>query len=581
MNALWRLRPYIGRYKARLLWGLVAITVSNVFSVAIPRFVGQTFDGLSHGMTPGQLTNEALIILGLSLGSGIFLFLTRQTIIVMSRLVERDLRNDFMSHVQALPMGYFTTTPTGDVMALATNDISAVREFVGPALMYTANTVTTFSFALVMMLILSWKITLLALVPLPFASFTVYYLGKKINSLFGQVQGQFGDLTSRAQENISGVRVVRAYVRETYSLSSFAAMSQLYKVKNMKLVKAQAMMMPAMMALIGLSQIAVLLLGGYEVIHHRATVGDIAQFFAYLSQLIWPVIAVGWVTNLVQRGAASMARLNKVMDVPVEAVDRSMVDESISAIQGKIEFRAVNFRYRPELPDVLHDITFTVEPGTTLAIIGTTGSGKSTIVDLIARLYDVDNGELLIDGHPIKQLPLEVLRSSIGVVTQETFLFSDTIAGNIRFGRPDASMEEAVEASKIAQLYENVEGFPNKFDTIVGERGLTLSGGQKQRTSIARAVLRSPRILVFDDALSAVDTETEERILSRLRDVMRERTSILIAHRISTVKDADQIIVMDGGRITERGTHEELIAIRGEYARMYELQLLEEELASL
>jgi ATP-binding cassette subfamily B protein len=581
MKSLRRLWPYIAKYKPRLIWGLVAITISNVFSAAIPRFVGTTIDALGHGITGGQLAVEALIILGLSAGSGVFLFLTRQTIIVMSRLVERDLRDDFLSHTQALPMGYFTMTPTGDVMALATNDISAVREFVGPALMYTANTITTFAFSLVMMLLLSWKVTLVALIPLPFASITVYYLGKKINSLFGQVQGQFADLTSRAQENISGVRVVRAYVREAFSVSSFAAMSELYKAKNMKLVKAQALMMPAMMALIGLSQVAVLLVGGYEVIHGRSTVGDITQFFAYLSQLIWPVIAVGWVTNLVQRGAASMTRLNKIFDLPVEAMDRSMVDRSVSEIAGKIEFRDVSFRYRPDLPDVLHDITFTVDPGTTLAIIGTTGSGKSTIVDLISRLYEVDNGGLLIDGRPIRQIPLEVLRSSIGIVTQETFLFSETITGNIRFGRPDAPMDEVIEASKIAQLYENVEGFPKKFDTIVGERGLTLSGGQKQRTSIARAVLRDPKIIVFDDALSAVDTETEERILRRLREVMRNRTSILIAHRISTVKDADQIIVMDAGRIVERGTHEELLAIKGEYARMYEMQLLEEELASL
>lgn len=581
MKSLRRLWPYIAKYKPRLIWGLVAITISNVFSAAIPRFIGTTIDALGHGITAEQLAVEALIILGLSAGSGVFLFLTRQTIIVMSRLVERDLRDDFLSHTQALPMGYFTMTPTGDVMALATNDISAVREFVGPALMYTANTITTFAFSLVMMLLLSWKVTLVALIPLPFASITVYYLGKKINSLFGQVQGQFADLTSRAQENISGVRVVRAYVREAFSVSSFAAMSELYKVKNMKLVKAQALMMPAMMALIGLSQVAVLLVGGYEVIHGRSTVGDITQFFAYLSQLIWPVIAVGWVTNLVQRGAASMTRLNKIFDLPVEAMDRSMVERSVSEIAGKIEFRDVNFRYRPDLPDVLHDITFTVDPGTTLAIIGTTGSGKSTIVDLISRLYEVDNGGLLIDGRPIKQIPLEVLRSSIGIVTQETFLFSETIAGNIRFGRPEAPMDEVIEASKIAQLYENVEGFPKKFDTIVGERGLTLSGGQKQRTSIARAVLRDPKIIVFDDALSAVDTETEERILRRLRQVMRNRTSILIAHRISTVKDADQIIVMDAGRIVERGTHEELLTIKGEYARMYEMQLLEEELASL
>jgi ATP-binding cassette subfamily B protein len=581
MKALRRLFPYILRYKSRLVWGLVAITLSNVFSVAVPYFVGHTIDRLGKGITPEELLVQASIILGLSIGSGVFLFLTRQMIIVLSRLVEYDLRNDFLGHVQSLSMGYFNRTSTGDIMALATNDISAVREFVGPALMYTANTVTTFAFALTMMLTLSPKITLLALLPLPFASYTVYRLGKMIHVYFGQVQGQYADLTTQAQENISGVRVVRAYVREAYAMSVFAQMSQLYKLKNMKLVKAQALMMPAMMALIGMSQIIVLGVGGADVIAGRATIGEIAQFFAYISQLIWPVIAIGWVTNIVQRGAASMTRLNAIFDRRPDITEGTFTDRAITSIAGRIEFRNVTFRYRPELPDVLHDISFTIDPGSTLAIIGTTGSGKSTIVNLIARLYDVTDGEILVDGRPIRSIPLKILRSSIGAVSQETFLFSDTVAGNIRFGRRDAAMEQVEEAARIAQLYENIEGFPKRFETIVGERGITLSGGQKQRTSIARAVLREPSIMILDDALSAVDTETEEKILSRLRGVMRSRTSILIAHRISTVKDADQIIVMDAGRITERGTHEQLLAMKGEYSRIYERQLLEEELESL
>jgi ATP-binding cassette subfamily B protein len=569
------------KYRSRLIWGLIAITVSNVFSVAIPRFIGQTIDGLGKGITSGELLQQALIILGLSIGSGVFLYLTRQTLIVLSRLVEYDLRNDFLSHVESLSMGYFNRTATGDIMALATNDISAVREFVGPALMYTANTITTFTFAMAMMLTLSAKITLLSLLPLPFASYTVYRLGKKIHTFFSEVQGQYADLTSRAQENISGVRVVRAYVREEYSHTIFSEMSQLYKVRNMKLVKAQAMMMPAMMVLIGLSQIIVLGFGGWEVIHHRASIGEITQFFAYISQLIWPVIAIGWVTNLVQRGAASMARLAVVLDQKADVTDSAATDRTITSIQGRIEFRDVTFRYRPELPDVLRHINFVVEPGQTLAIIGTTGSGKSTIVSLIARLFDTTEGEVLIDGRPIRTIPLDILRASIGTVTQETFLFSDTVAGNIRFGRRDASMSEVEAAAIVAQIYDSVTSFPKGFDTIVGERGITLSGGQKQRTSIARAVLREPSILILDDALSAVDTETEEMILERLKEVMRARTSILIAHRISTVKDADLIIVMDEGEILERGTHEELLELKGEYARIHERQLLEEELESL
>lgn len=585
MNSLRRLAPYIGKYKGRLIWGLIAITVSNVFSVAIPRFIGTTVDSLTGSSsveaTPEFLLQQALIILGLSAGSGFFLFLTRQTIIVLSRLVEYDLRNDFLRQTQSLSMGWFNTTPTGDIMALATNDISAVREFVGPALMYTANTITTFSFALVMMLTLSVKITLLALIPLPLVSYTVYHLGKKIHALFGGVQAQYADLTSLAQENMSGVRVVRAYVREAFSLGNFSRLSQLYKDKNMKLVKTQASMMPAMMALIGISQLIVLLVGGMEVIAGRSTVGDITQFFAYISQLIWPVIAVGWVTNLVQRAAASMVRLNQIFDMRPQVDDTAATDRSVEEIKGRIEFRNVSFRYRPELPLVLKNINLTVEQGSTLAIIGTTGSGKSTIVNLIARLYDVTEGEILIDGRPIRSIPLDVLRASIGTVTQETFLFSDTIAGNIRYGRRDATTEQVEEASRVAQLYENVMRFPEGFDTVVGERGITLSGGQKQRTSIARAVLREPRILMLDDALSAVDTETEELILGRLRRQMRDRTSILIAHRISTVKDADQIVVMDDGIIVERGTHESLLAHKGEYARIYERQLLEAELESL
>jgi ATP-binding cassette subfamily B protein len=358
-------------------------------------------------------------------------------------------------------------------------------------------------------------------------------------------------------------------------------MSQVSQERNMKLVKVQALMMPAMMVLIGLSQIIVLAVGGWHVIQGRSTIGEITQFFAYISQLIWPAIAIGWVTNLMQRGAASMERLASVLDRKADVSEGSQTDRAITSIEGRIEFRNVTFRYRPELPDVLREISFTVEPGETLAIIGTTGSGKSTIVNLIARLHDTTEGEILIDGHPVREIPIDLLRASIGTVTQETFLFSDTVAGNIRFGRRDASMSEVEEAARIAQVYDNIVGFPKGFETIVGERGITLSGGQKQRTSIARAVLREPSILILDDALSAVDTETEEKILDCLRDVMRSRTSILIAHRISTVKDADQIIVMDNGEIIERGTHEQLLELKGEYARIHERQLLEEELESL
>jgi ATP-binding cassette subfamily B multidrug efflux pump len=582
VKSLRKIFPYLRRYRGRLVLGLLFITLSNVFSVLIPRYVGSIIDGLASGkISSGELLREALIILGLSIGSGVFLYLTRQMIIVMSRLVEYDLRNAFMRHVQSLPMGYFTSTPTGDIMALATNDISAVREFAGPALMYATNTLTTFSFSLVMMLTLSVETTLLALLPLPIVSYSVYRLGKRIHTLFGTVQTQYADMTSQAQENFSGVRVVRAYVREAYQTSSFAKLSDLYRVRNLELTKVQAAMIPAMTVLIGLSMIIVLLVGGRDVMAGRQTIGDIVQFFAYISQLIWPVIAVGWVTNLVQRAAASAERLDAVFSLAGEADPAALEPDAPSTITGRLEFRDVWFRYRPELPYVLKGISFSVEPGRTLAVIGTTGSGKSTITHLLAHTYDATRGSVLIDDRPIADIPLGVLRTSIGVVSQETFLFSDTIAGNIRFGRPDATLEEIRHAADVAQLLESIERFPKGFDTVVGERGITLSGGQKQRTSIARAVLRDPTVLMLDDALSAVDTETEELILRGLRTVMRARTTILIAHRISTVKDADQIIVLDDGAIIERGTHAELLALRGTYAQLYERQLLEEELENL
>ncbi|MGE3802302.1 MAG: ABC transporter ATP-binding protein [Candidatus Kapaibacterium sp.] len=617
MSSLKRLWPYIKRYKWRVIIGLAAVTVSNAFAALIPKIIGQTIDRLdtpdtlveqvgmytttffqalkkndaswfttyieqrTHGITAGDIVEQVLWIIVLSIIAGLFLFLTRQMVIVMSRLLERDLRNDFMDHVQSLSMRWFTTTTTGDIMALATNDIPRIREFAGPALMYSANTVTTFAFAVGMMFALSPKITLLALLPLPLVSYTVYKIGKKVHLLFGQVQGQYADLTSNAQENISGVRVIRGYIREVYAESVFGRLSELYRMKNMEYIKVDALMMPAMMTLIGLSQLIILGVGGAEVMAGRLTIGEITQFVAYLSMLIWPVIAIGWVTNLVQRAAAAAKRLNEVFDLKPDIADSAKTDRTITSIKGKIEFRDVTLQYDPEMPTVLKHLNFTVEPGETLAIVGATGSGKSSIVNLIARLYDPSEGDILIDDKPIATVPLDTLRSSIGTVTQETFLFSKTIADNVRFGRIDADLDLVTDATSLAQLHENVSDFPEEYNTMVGERGVTLSGGQKQRTSIARAVLRQPSILILDDALSAVDTETEEYILRGLRDVMKDRTTILIAHRISTVKDADKIIVLDDGAIVENGTHDELLELGGRYASTYERQLLEQELEAM
>ncbi len=581
MGSLKRIIPFIARYKWRIIIGLVAVTISNVFTVAVPRIIGQTVDELKNGITAGEIAERVLLIIALSIAAGIFLFLTRQMIIVTSRLVENDLRNTFLQHVQSLSMRWFTNTTTGDIMALATNDIPRVREFVGPALMYSANTITTFIFAMTMMFSLSPKITLLALIPLPLVSYTVYRIGKKIHVLFGQVQAQYADLTSNAQENISGVRVIRGYVREAFTESAFGKLSELYRRKNMEYVKIDALMMPAMMMLIGFSQVIVLGVGGAEVLAGRSTIGDIIQFVAYISLLIWPVVAVGWVTNLVQRAAAAMKRLNAVFDLEPSIADGPHTDTTIQNVKGKIEFRGVTLQYDPEMPPVLRNLSFTVNPGETLAIVGTTGSGKTSIVNLIARLYEPTEGQVFIDDKAIQTLPLDTLRSSIGTVAQETFLFSKTLANNVRFGRTDATLEQVIGASTLAQLHDNVDSFSKGYETMVGERGVTLSGGQKQRTSIARAVLREPSILILDDALSAVDTETEERILSGLRTVMKGRTTILIAHRISTVKDADRIVVLEDGEMVEYGTHDELLALNGRYAATYERQLLEQQLEEM
>jgi ATP-binding cassette subfamily B protein len=578
--------PYLVRYKKVLLFGLLTVVMSNTFTVVQPYVIGQAIDSLRTGVDLGSIDVSRILlysgmVVGFSLISGMFTFLTRQTIIVVSRHVEYDLRNDFLGHLQKLPLSFFQETPTGDLMAHATNDISAVRNCLGPGIMYPFDTMMTFSMVLGIMLYTDWQLTLLALVPLPFVSYAVYFLGKLVHKKFQERQEQYGKLTTRAQENLSGIRVVKAYVREAHETKMFRDLSWDYLRKNLVLARVQSVMWPAMFLLVGFSLIITLYVGGLRVINGELTVGTLTAFFGYLIMLIWPMIAFGWVINILQQGAASMARLAKVMDAEPEISDSEKTDHSVSSIRGDIEFRNVTFSHKGSSQPTLRGIDLTVPAGTSLAIVGYTGSGKSTLINLIPRLYDVTEGELLIDGRDVRSIPLKILRSHIGYVPQETFLFSDTIMENIGYGTDNGTEEHVREAAEVSQMIRDVSEFPKQFHTMVGERGITLSGGQKQRTSIARAIIRRPSILILDDALSAVDTYTEEEILKRLRELMKKQTSIIISHRISTVKDADQIVVLNEGQITERGTHDQLVGYAGIYAELYRKQLLEEELDRL
>jgi len=586
MKALLRLRPYLTKYKMTLLWGVCTVIVSNLFVVAMPLIIGNAVDTIKGGLETGKLRSgllaeDAALIVGFSIVAGFMTFLTRQTIIVVSRKIEYDLRNDFLAHIQKLSLGYFQNTPTGDLMAHATNDIAAVRNTLGPGIMYPSDTFMTFSMALTLMFIKDWSLTLMALVPLPLVSFAVYKLGKIIHEKFNERQEQYSLLTTRAQENLSGIRVVKAYVREEYEAGLFEKLSWVYLKKNLVLAKAQSVMWPLMYMLVGFSLIITVYFGGLQVIAGTITIGTLTAFFTYLSMLIWPMIAFGWVTNIIQQGAASMERIARIFDTVPEIRDTEETDILIKHISGEVEFRNVSFTHRAAAGPTLKGINLKIPQGTTLAVVGHTGSGKSTFVNLLPRLYDATEGEILIDGINIRKIPLEVLRLHIGYVPQETFLFSETISENIGYGVDEMAREQIYEAAEISQISKDVNEFPNQFETMLGERGITLSGGQKQRTSIARAVLRKPKILILDDALSSVDTYTEEAILKRLRGVMADRTSIIISHRISTVKDADLIIVMDKGKIVERGTHDELVALGGIYANLHQKQLLEKELEQL
>ena len=591
---------YLGQHKGTLVWGFFLTLLTTGFQLAVPMVMRYAIEyiewsqgsegaavpawllsalrGLTHSRT---LALFALALVLVTLVQGIFRYYLRMLLIGMSRRVEYSLRNDYLAHLQTMSAAFYQRHKTGDLMARATNDMEAVRSMLGPGIMYFATTIVVAVVSIALMAGISWQTTLWSLLLMPAVAVIVYRQVRQIEKLFDKIQEQFSALTAKVQENLSGIRVVKSYVQEEHEIAHFRSQSEEYIRRNLRLVKVRAGLWSTIDFLLGLTTLAALLAGGWQVMQGQLSIGGLVAFLAYLAMLAWPMIALGWVLNMWQEGLASTGRILSILREEPEIQDGPATDHAIRELRGEIEFRRLCFAYQEEGPPLLKEISLHIPAGMTLAVVGATGSGKSTLVNLIPRLLQAGPGMLLIDGHPVETIPLAVLRRSIGMVPQESFLFSETIQENIAFGEEDAGMAEIEAAAETSQIRRDFDQFPDGFATMVGERGITLSGGQKQRTAISRAVIRQPSILILDDALSAVDTYTEEEILKRLRTIMAERTTILVSHRISTVREADLIIVLKEGRICEQGHHDELLEQRGPYWELYQRQMLEESLAEM
>jgi len=583
MKSLLALIPYLKKYKLKLILGFICVSLYVAFNSSYPLVIGDAVDELVKNPDINKIIIYALKGITLVFIGGIFIFFTRQTIIVVSREIENDLRNDFFSHLQHLSRNFYNNITTGDLMAHATNDVNNVRNFLGPGIMYSMQTILRTVVTIIILFSINVEVAIIAILPLPFITLLVYFVIKLIYNRSMKVQESFSSLTAKVQEVFSGIRVIKSYTREVNEIEKFDSASADYQKKNLALARLEAFSFPMMFLLTGISIILVIYFGGIKVINGTFTVGNITEFIVYLVQLTWPMIAFGWIMNLIQRAAPSMKRLLNIMETEPDIKDDDKTKSEITGnqIKGKIEFQNMSFKYPGTDVYILKNINLIIESGNSLGIIGYTGAGKSTIVNLIPRVYDISEGAILIDGYDVKTIPLSVLRNLVGIVPQESFLFSDTLEYNISYSSDVTESEKVKRVSEIAGLYKDVSLFPEKFKTIIGERGITLSGGQKQRTSIARALYKNPKILILDDSFSSVDTHTEEEILRELKTVMKNRTCILISHRISTIKECDKIIVLDNSIISEEGTHSELIERKGIYYDIYMKQLLEEEIEEI